>query len=98
MTLVGTENTSFQSRLASNCEGLPDMLTRTFDSAIRGFHYYRKYWSPKIEENLVCSHERNNIFNIFAINICKEDGEVVVHLSREPNKLSRIVVFKNFLR
>ena len=72
-----------QSHLASNCEGLLEMLTRAFDSAIRGFHYYRKQWSPKIEKDLIYSPERNIAFDIFAIKACKEDGEIVGHLPRE---------------
>ena len=75
--------TSFQPCLASNCEGLLDMLTRTINPAICGFHYYRKYWSSKIEENLVCSHGRNNAFNICSINTCKEDSETFIHLPCE---------------
>ena len=47
------------------------MLASTVDSAIRRFHYYRKYCSPKIEESF---HERNNAFDIFAIKTCKEYG------------------------
>ena len=66
------------------------MLTRTFDSAICGYHYYRKCWSPKIKENLICSHERNNAFDKSAIKTCKEDGEIVSHL---PNELSCTLKF-----
>ena len=33
------------------------MLTRTFNSAVRGYHYYRRYWSPIIEKRLVGFHE-----------------------------------------
>ena len=50
------------------------MLASTIDSTIRRFHYYRKYWSPKIEENFVYFHERNSAFDIFAIKTCKEYG------------------------
>ena len=41
---------------------------------------------PRIEKNLVCSHQRN----IFAIKTCKENGEIVGHLQRE---LSRTLKF-----
>lgn len=33
------------------------MLTRTFNSAVHGYHYYRRYWSPIIEKRLVGFHE-----------------------------------------
>jgi len=49
------------------------MLTKTFDSAIRGYHYYRRDWHPVEEEHLVCSHEENNAFDPFAIKTCKMD-------------------------
>lgn len=66
------------------------MSTKTFKSAIRGYHYYKKYWSPHVEEKLTCSHEDNNAFDIFAIKTCKEDGTIVGHLPRE---LSRTLKF-----
>ena len=59
------------------------MLTRTINSTICGFRYYRKYWSLKIVENLLCSHGRHNAFNIYSINTCKEDRETVIHLPCE---------------
>ena len=62
------------------------MLTRTFDSAVQGFHYYRKQWSTKIEKDLIYSQERNIAFDIFAIKACKEDGEIVGHVSRELSR------------
>ena len=37
------------------------------ESAVRGYHYYRKYWSPKEHETLNCYHEPGNPFDIFAI-------------------------------
>lgn len=33
------------------------MLTRTFSSAVREYHYYRRYWSPIIQKRLVGFHE-----------------------------------------
>ena len=45
---------------------------------------------PQIEEYLVCSHEENNAFDIFAIKTCKEDRTIVGHLPRE---LSRTLKF-----
>ena len=59
------------------------MLTRTINSTICGFRYYRKYWSLKIVENLLCSHGRHNAFNIYSINTCKEDRETIIHLPCE---------------
>ena len=33
------------------------MLTRTFSSAVREYHYYRRYWSPIIQKRLFGFHE-----------------------------------------
>ena len=51
--------------------------------AIRGFHYYRKYWRPNIDEKLIYIHKEENVFDIFAIKTCLEDGRTVGHLPRE---------------
>ena len=67
-------------------------IARYVDSVIPGFHYYRKYWSQNIEENLVCFHERNNAFVIFAIKTCKEDGENVGHLPRERSRTLKFLL------
>ena len=42
------------------------MLSRKFASAIRGFHHFRRYWSPEKAEKLICLHEGNN-FSTFLI-------------------------------
>ena len=56
------------------------MLSRTFNFAIRGFHYSRRYWSPEKAEDLIYLHRENNAFDLFAIKTCKEDGIIVGHL------------------
>lgn len=66
------------------------MSTRTFNSAVRGFHYYRRYCSPIIEERLLWFLEKNNAFVAFAIKSCKEDGTIVGHL---PHVLPRTLKF-----
>ena len=66
------------------------MLEKTFDAAIRGYHYYRKFWHPVEEERLLCSREENNGFDQFAIKTCNMAGLIVGHLPRE---LSRTLSF-----
>ena len=56
------------------------------DAAVRGFHYYRRYWTPKTKESLMCNHEQDNPFDIFAIKVCTEDGSIVGHLPREISR------------
>ena len=60
-----------------------------FDSAVRGYRYYRKYWSPQESEILKCYHGSGNSFDIFAIKSCfNQDPRAVGHL---PQEISRIV-------
>ena len=32
----------------------------SFDTAARGYNYYRRYWQPEINETMYLSHEKNN--------------------------------------
>ena len=66
------------------------MLSRTFNSYICGFHYFRRYWSPEKAEKLICLREENNAFDVLAIKTCKEYGMIVGHL---PHELSRTLKF-----
>ena len=62
-----------------------------FSSAVRGYHHYRKYWQPKLEDHLSCRHEENNPFGYFAISVCdKNTGAIVGHL---PIEISRPIKF-----
>ena len=52
-----------------------------FPSAVRGFHYDRKYWQLQLDDELYCQHELDNPFDFFAIKICiKNTGATVGHL------------------
>ena len=62
-----------------------------FTCAVRGFHYYRKEWHPMPAEILSCKHERNNVFDRFAIKTMKTDsGRTVGHF---PIEISRVTKF-----
>ena len=50
---------------------------------MRGHHCYRNYWQPVVGEELNCTHERDNPFDLFAIAIKKSTGETVGHLPME---------------
>ena len=64
-----------------------------FPSAIRGFHYYRKYWQPKLEDELYCRHEEDNPFDFFAIKICmKNTGVTVGHLPMEISRPTKFLL------
>ena len=60
-------------------------------AAVRGFHVYKNVWEPKESETLVCSHEKENVHDPFAIKTYQRDSERIVgHL---PMELSRITKF-----
>ena len=59
------------------------LLSRTFNSAIREFHYFKRYWSPEKAKKLICIYEENNAFDVLAIKTCKEDGKIIGHLPCE---------------
>ena len=62
-----------------------------FSAAVRGFHYYRKYWLPEPEQTLNCFHEEGNTFDRFAVKVCEKDkNEIVSHL---PMEISRVTKF-----
>ena len=63
------------------------METHSFTAAVRGFHYYRRFWRPKENEKLDCLHEPGNAFDHFAIKTVNEKGENVGHL---PKEISRV--------
>ena len=61
-----------------------------FSAAVRGFHFFKRDWVPTECEKLICTHERNNPFDDFAIKTVKSSGQTVGHL---PMELSRITKF-----
>ena len=83
---------SFSEKL-SYLRSVQDMAEKNFEfpSAARGFHYYRKYWQPQLDDELYCQHELDNPFGFFTIKICtKNTGVTVGHL---PMKISRATKF-----
>ena len=64
-----------------------------FENAVRGYHYYRKYWSSKEHETLNCYHEPGNPFDIFAIKTCSHGSlQPVGHLPREISRLTKFIL------
>ena len=61
----------------------------SFTPAVHGFHYYRKFWKPKENEKLDCSHEEHNPFDWFAIKTVTSDGMIVGHLPREISRITK---------
>jgi len=64
-----------------------------FTCAVRGYHYYRREWEPEVEETLDCSHEKNNLFDHFAIKtISKKTGQIVGHLPIEVSRITKYLM------
>ena len=64
-----------------------------FDSAVSGYHYYRRYWSPQENEILKCYHESGNLFDIFAIKTCSNQGpRAVGHLPQEISRITKYLL------
>ena len=66
-------------------------------SAVRGCHYYRKYWQPKESQSLECVHEKDNLFDFFAIKVMDQDTrDTVGHLSSlelQTSSLTEVLEF-----
>ena len=65
------------------------MEIHTFTAAVRGFHYYRRFWRPKENEKLDCFYESGNVFDQFAIKTVDERGETVGHLPKEISRVTK---------
>ena len=63
-----------------------------FSAAVTGYHYYGSIWFPEKEEQLDCSHDFGNVFDVFAIKTCKPDAAVVGHLSREISRATKFLL------
>ena len=66
--------------------------TIQFTAAIRGYHVFRKIWEPVIEEELKCTHEVGNEYNVFSIKTCQGSGKTVGHLPREISRATKFLL------
>ena len=42
-----------------------------FTAAVRGYHYYRRFWKPEPSQKLNCFFKEDNPFDPFAIKVCE---------------------------
>ena len=56
---------------------------QSFTAAVRGYHYYRRFWKPEEKQKLNCMHELNNPYDRFSIKLVTLNGETVGHLPKE---------------
>ena len=61
-----------------------------FSAAVRGYQYYGSIWFPEKGEQLDCSHDFSDVFDVFTIKPCKTVGAAVCHL---PGEISRATKF-----
>ena len=70
-------------------------ITWSFDSAVRGYHFYRKFWTPYLSQKLSCDHESENAFDRFAIKMSIEENgneKIVGHLPREISRPTKFLL------
>ena len=82
--------------LQSNVGIMDDNTVYEFKSAVRGYHFYRKDWKPVCNQLLFCSYEVGNLFDPFAIKVCKSDGEIVGHLPMEISRITKFLLDRGF--
>jgi hypothetical protein len=66
--------------------------------AIRGFHYYRRYWTLYLGEELICQHDDGNPFVVFAIKTCSQENDRTYgHLPREILRATKFLIDRGAL-
>ena len=64
-----------------------------FSAAVRGNHYYRKFWLPEPKQTLNCFHEEENTFDRFAIKVCEKDkNEIVGYLLMGISQVNKFLL------
>ena len=62
-------------------------------SAVRGYHYYQKYWQPTESQSLDCVREKENPFNYFAIKVMDQaTGATVGHWPMENSRATKFLL------
>ena len=64
-----------------------------FTAAVRGYHYYRRFWKPEPSQKLNCFFEEDNQFDSFAIKVCDIGKTAAVgHLPREISRATKFFI------
>ena len=65
-----------------------------FTAAVRGYHYYRRFWAPKPLQQLYCFFEDDSPFDQFAMKVCEEEGQKtpIGHLPREFSRAMKFLI------
>ena len=67
-------------------------FTDLCDSAICGYHFYKRHWQPEDAERLDCLHEVENLFDVFAIKTVNSDNAITGHLPREISRVTKLLL------
>ena len=65
--------------------------TSEFSSAVRGYHY-KNTWFPQKSEVLDCYHQFENTFDMFSIETCKSNGQILEHVPREMSRVTKFLL------
>ena len=76
-----------------------DFIKHSFLCGLRGFHVYKEIWKSIVGELLRCSHERNNIYDRYAIVANKRlrgrlADSIIGHLPREISRATRFFLLR----
>ena len=63
-----------------------------FSAAVRGYHFFKRVWTPKESERLNCQFEENNPFDQFAIKTVTGSGLTVGHLPKEISRVTKYLI------
>ena len=63
-------------------------------SVVRGYHVYRRSWSPSLEEQLECRREAGNDKDRYAVAVLKH-GSVVGHIPRRISAACSLFIERN---
>ena len=63
----------------------------SFTAAVRGYHYYRRFWKPEEKQKLNCMHELNNPYDGYAIKLFTLNGETVGYLLKELLRITKFI-------
>ena len=75
--------------MASQPAANPDLAVAEFNSFIRGYHVYSQIWNPVVGELLILKREPNNIVDLSAVAVNKEQ-EIVGFKGRLQRKPPRM--------
>ena len=62
-------NRATHHNLLVNIFKMAYMKVFQFSLAVRGYHYYKKFWNPQKDQLLECFHGNQNPFDRFAIKV-----------------------------